>query len=536
MGIIKSTKDDVDTLIKTYKGIMSWLNTKNERASGYSYKKLLDIEGYNEPYICLLNDWNDDLVEYSKSNLEISETLSEKYKFPSTPPDLDIPGEITNGNACRLCEFNVTTKDKLKFTFQETDYHDYLKSSSKLDFPYPPNTKLTYREKFGDEVTYHDGDVRPFDHLTNISGVGVFIKTSDNYVIVSRIPDENTTYPGRYTYSASGLMRWGNKANPFIEVAFKSETKLGIKLTDDSLKLISFGVDARQLYFQFTFLYETDLVFEDMMKLINSSPEKKNVHGIKISPEFLVNSLIEHCWEPAASAVLYNICAKYSSKQQVEEEIDKYRSQWTKSAMKDEWDYRASKKSLLSVMSVRYDQDELKPTSSKYVASVVNFIGSEIDDKDIVEIGSGIGRLTKEFLNRARSITCIDISKIMIDRSIKELGKRSNVRYIQMFGQDYSPQVIHDIAICSLVLIHNTTDIEYENLIENLCFIANKVYIFEDISDRDMGCSHSTKLRDKAYIVEQFGRFGYMENSNKTKYFNLDKDKLVFIEFNREKP
>jgi len=72
----------------------------------------------------------------------------------------------------------------LQFTFQETSYFDYLKSGEILDFPYP-NSDITYREKFGKSIEPDKGVVSPFENLTNIVGVGVFIITNDNFVITS---------------------------------------------------------------------------------------------------------------------------------------------------------------------------------------------------------------------------------------------------------------------------------------------------------------------------------------------------------------
>lgn len=534
MGIIKSTIEDVDAIFEKFKVLKSWLNTRGQRASGYSYRKLLNIEGYSTPYICLLNDWNEEIKKYSKSDCMTPIIKEKEYRIPLVIPDIDLPIEVTNGNACRLMKFNVSTGKKLEFSFQQTKYYDYLKSSHMLDFPFPPDEEKTYREQFGDEVSEHNGTVRPFDHLTNISGVGLFLITRDKYVVVSRLSEKNTTYPDRYTYSTSGLMRWGFGANPFTEMKINAYEKLGIKLDEKKLQLIGFGADARQLYFQFSFIYETSLWLKDVMEKVDSlSSSDRKIHGIELSPSFLVNSSIENCWEPSAVSALYNACALYSSKKEVEEEVDKYRSQWVRSAMRDEWDYRASKSMLLSVMSVRYDQVKLDKISKKFVTAVVEFIGDKIKDKDIVEIGSGIGRLTKALLNSAKHITCLDISKKMIMRSVEYLRKPKNVKHIQMFGQDYCPQRTHDVAICSLVLIHNPSDIEYERLIENLCNIAKKVYLFEDVSSRELGCSHATVLRNKEYIIDQFSRFGFAMRSSKQ--YRLEMDNLIFMEFDRDK-
>jgi len=206
------------------------------------------------------------------------------------------------------------------------------------------------------------------------------------------------------------------------------------------------------------------------------------------------------------------------------------KSKWVKRTMKDEWDYRSSKSGLLPVMSVRYPQNKLSFISQEYVDAVMNFIGDELKGKKVVEIGSGIGRITEKLAKFSKNVTCVELCGRMINLSISRLGSLDNVTYIQSFAQDYKPAIPHDAAISSLVIIHNTDDGEYEKLIENLCLIANAIYIFEDANEK-REISSRTVVRDVGKLVSDFGKFGFSKvRENK---FSLDEDNISFLKFEK---
>src|SRR5207244_11642326 len=68
------------------------------------------------------------------------------------------------------------------------------------------------------------------------------------------------------------------------------------------------------------------------------------------------------------------------------------------------------------VMSVRYPYDQLNDKSARYVNAVMRFMGSDLDNKDVLDIGCGVGRLSKQIVKVARKLTCIDLSDRMMTR------------------------------------------------------------------------------------------------------------------------
>jgi hypothetical protein len=96
-------------------------------------------------------------------------------------------------------------------------------------------------------------NLRPFP-LTNICGCGLFVKTRDDKLVASTHSVDSHVYPGRSTFTASGVMRWALDPDPFSQIVRRTWEELGYQLSLRELTLVTFGADARKLYFQFGFL------------------------------------------------------------------------------------------------------------------------------------------------------------------------------------------------------------------------------------------------------------------------------------------
>jgi len=477
----------IDEIKKSYElgekivpAIVEWFKSRNDRTSWESYEDIYDIDGFKVPYISLLNNWKSNIRDYDRDDIEVKE-IAKCFDLPEELYETPIPSDAFNGEKCRLAHFDISSGRFLSFTFQETDYFDYLKSGEYLDYPYPGNPKLTNRDAFGKTVREHNGHIWAFENLTNICGVGLLILTKDNYLILTKHSEKSHVYPGRITFSSSGTMNWGGQLGPFDQVSEKCFSELGHRINIKKTKLIGFGADARKLYFQFSFLeiseHDSDYFLE---KLKGATNQSNNIQRVKFNEDELAEKIMDECWEPAAEAAVLTALVLKKSKRELMSSLYSRKSKWTKRTMKDEWDYRSSKSGLLPVMSVRYPQNKLSAISEEYVDEVMCFIGNDIRNKSVVEIGSGIGRITEKLANLSKNVTCVELCGRMISLSMSRLGSLDNVIYIQSFAQDYKPAIPHDAAISSLVLIHNTDDNEYEKLIENLCLTANSIYIFED--------------------------------------------------------
>lgn len=103
------------------------------------------------------------------------------------------------------------------------------------------------------------------------------------------------------------------------------------------------------------------------------------------------------------------------------------------------WDERARENSLYfinnSLSYVETDRDQFWASGLRDVEAVLGTLGVEIrPDDDIVEIGCGIGRMTRPMAERGRSVRALDVSAEMLGQAQHENSHLDNVRWVQGDG------------------------------------------------------------------------------------------------------
>lgn len=509
------------------------------RDSWESYGWLFNVDGYRVPYVPLLNDFGTEYTELTLKDLDII-VDDTAYSLPSAFQGTAIRTEKFNKPSCRLDSYSVSESSRLTVRFQETSYRDYLRSGELLDGPLPDDSERTYRHAFGAISRKRSGDLSPFP-LTNICGVGIFILTSDRYIVASTHSQDSHVYPGRMTFASSGTMAWGAFPDPFTEIARKAAIEVNHLIDIRKLHLVAFGADARKLYFQFSFLEHTQASLKDVTERCGN---RQVLFPIRFALEHVRNALLEHCWEPAAEATLLNLCAHPSGRvprdaaaaftpNAVARELNGFRHLWGAREMRDEWDYRAARPGLLPDMSVRYPIHELQSASEQYIDHACTFLGS-VAGKKILEIGSGTGRFTQRLLAAARNLTCIELSTRMIELMKARLKTatvdESGFEIKNGMAQDILPLHGYDLVVCSLVLIHNVRDSDFNSLVSGMCGSADTLFVFEDVT-KERKTSPHTKLRDETALLEAFEKYGFF--AARKEYHALVTDTIVMIEFKR---
>lgn len=133
--------------------------------------------------------------------------------------------------------------------------------------------------------------------------------------------------------------------------------------------------------------------------------------------------------------------------------------------MRDFWDHRAEENALFFVDNrVRYDDPDLErfwQSGREQLDRMQELLGVEIDDDDVVEIGCGVGRMTRVLAERARSVRAIDVSQRMLAAARELNPGLDNVSWVAGDGQslagidDESADVVH-----SYVVFHHIPDPE----------------------------------------------------------------------------
>jgi SAM-dependent methyltransferase len=374
--------------------------------------------------------------------------------------------------------------------------------------------------------------------LSNICGVGIFILTPDKKVIISKHSRNVSVLPDVWSYTASGTMDWNKDIHPFNEVIRECHEEVGENIDVDDLHLFQIGQDIKKMYYQFSFFAEYSGSVADLISRATGardySLEMETLEEIDLDPKILIPQIRERNWEPAAAAALVTLSTKFFGYESVESIIDTELINGNfRRSMKIEWNQRAKRPGDYAVMSARYPSNKLEDVSNDYVTNVLEFLGDDIKNKRILEIGPGIGRITKHLIKQATTLTCIDLSDEMIKRNKANLGKyASKVKYIQKFAQDLDidPENKYDLVISSLVLIHNVRDNDYNDLVQKMCSCSDTIFIFEHCDNWSMN-SNATRIRNRNELLSSFSDFQCVKEQS----YLLFNDNILFAKLTRIK-
>lgn len=462
---------------------------------------LYEIDRYTTEYIPLINkpgDGNCIIAELTMADLNMT-CQNDRYSLPEVFRLTEIPLNCRNDPSCRLASYSLTSKGGLAVRLSETSYGDYLKSGEHLDDATPTDPNKTFREAFGRLVRDGATNLRPFN-LTNICGAGVFI-ISRGFILISQHSVLSHVYPGRLTFSASGAMKWGAYPNPFTEVMRTCFAEVGHQINPQKLRLIGFGVDARKLFFQFSFFEQSD---EDIEKLKlravaarknSDAPTRCEAVPFDDGGEIIDWLFKDDSWEPAAEAALLSLCLKEFGRDWAIEQLQRRKPKWGRRQMKEEWDFRSRRPGWLPDMTPRYAANVREAESRRYIECIVAFMEPDLEGHRVIEVGAGSGRLTERLVDKASSVTCVEFCHRMVELNKERLRDRAGrVTYVEKFFQDFSPDQTYHVVICSLVLIHNTEEAEFVLLVKKMCNLAKTIFVFEDVTQGRQTGRH-TRIR-----------------------------------------
>jgi 2-polyprenyl-3-methyl-5-hydroxy-6-metoxy-1,4-benzoquinol methylase len=527
------------------------------------YDNLFRLASLTIPYIPLFTSDAPEVNEYRRHEVEVDPELDEfrlpdEFRRNALPPSFE--EKLTREEAvaeplhCRFKRYRPSFTapgfpGHLSIALAQVDYLDYLRSGEFLDALLPGRSGKTFREVFAPEVPgATDFDALP---LTNICGVGVFVISGDDKLLVAHHSHFVSVFPSVYSYSASGTMDWNRVRdpfqgsprdnpewrqflNPFDQVARECREEIGHELDFEDLRLFALGIDAKKLYFQFSFVEESPRSAEEIK---NGARQARDFHREMqdlVAVDFELDAILEHVrkggWEPAAEVAVLALCVRKFGRQRVERALDpEFVQERRRAEMHVEWRRRAARRGELAVMSLRYPEARAEVESARYADAVLDFIGSDADGKDVLEVGAGTGRITQRLVGKAAHLTCVDLSDAMLDRNRQRLGDLAErVEYRSMFAQDYVAEPRHDVAICSLVLIHNVDDDEFARLVDVLRASAPTIFVFEHISAPTQPHAH-TRLRSEDELVEAFDDYRVQR---RTEHVLFD-DLIVFLKLVR---
>lgn len=447
----------------------------------------------------------------------------------------EIKSTYGNEPKCRIESY----KEKIQpgnipniYTFEMSKiwYYDYLLTNCILDENIDKSNKTTFRDKYYSFNNRHDFSN---SKISNICGVGLFIITRDDKIIITKNSDNVSVYPNEFSYSSSGTMNWENdEINPFYDIQRETLEEIYYNPNIEDLFLFALGIDSKKQYFQFSFYEKSPKLSSEILESAPNArdfdAEIDNIIAIPFNLESIYELLTQNPWEPAAAYSLILLLKKKYGNNKVNTLFNKDQStELIKEQLEFIWNERANRKGLLPVMSNRYPFSELNSKSQQYVDEVLGFIGKDILNKNICEVGGGIGRFTAPFARSSQSVTVIDLCEKMIEKNKKHIGDLiSKVKYVKTSIDDYKPRKKFDVVIISLVLIHITNKAMFDKTIDIIKSMADVVYIFEHV-DIKYSIDLQTRLKSSNELVKAFEPY----KIKKKKYHNLFEDRIFFAKF-----
>lgn len=501
-----------DQVVKYIPIVGSWTTNENEYYFGDFKVQINDIE-YQLPLEIQKCFYESNLSSEEITNIEYN-IFEDKVRFDG------FKVQINGGDH----------PHSFKLELSKVTYRDFLIVKSVIDKILPSGR--TVREKYLSEKNNLVSRSLP-----NVCGVGIFIITSDNKIIISESSPYVLVNPEQYIYSASGSMNWnGINTNPFFDIIRECEEEIGYSPSIENLRLYSIGMDYETGYYQFSFYERSTKTSSEIIRNAHMARdfniEIQRIIAIDFTCENVMHMLDQNNnWDETARANLLTLAAKNfgieSVKKFIAPLIEKkdYRRNVTQM-----WNMRAERRGRLPVLSSRYPSQGLSQISDSYVNAVLDFIDEDLSNKSIVELGGGIGLFTKHFAEQGKAITCVDVCDKMIRKSKKYLGDvlSEKVDYVNCFFQDYKTKKHFDILVCSLVLIHNAP--ELDEIIKNMKRLSDVIYIFEH-TDQGTQVGVHTEIKSADEYISMFPEYTVIKRSSHM----LCQDNISFIKLQRNR-
>lgn len=131
------------------------------------------------------------------------------------------------------------------------------------------------------------------------------------------------------------------------------------------------------------------------------------------------------------------------------------------------WKLRAQLPGSKSIVSLRHDEETAQKASLELKSSVREMIGDLLTGKDVLELGTGVGRFTQDLATRAKSVISVDITKEMLDRAQCEATNAPNISLLRADGlalpfADESFDVVFEVTL----LTHIVDDVNFRQIID----------------------------------------------------------------------
>ncbi|GCE16712.1 class I SAM-dependent methyltransferase [Dictyobacter kobayashii] len=133
----------------------------------------------------------------------------------------------------------------------------------------------------------------------------------------------------------------------------------------------------------------------------------------------------------------------------------------------EEWERRAAQEDLYAVFSKRWSPTDCQRVNQEQQAKIVQLL-SPLENKDVLDVGCGIGRIAGPLSGLTRHVTAIDISEGMLQKA-RQTYQQPNLKFIQS-SVDQMPfnDQVFDAVIAIFVLQHIIDESSFQTSLKNI--------------------------------------------------------------------
>ena len=296
--------------------VAGYKKTYNADRAIKEQSNLFHIAGRTVRFIPIICSWNrsedeyyygDVVVHISLNEYELPEDIGQSfYRCSIEDAEEKIIGNVYETKV-RIDDYSADIlggnhPHRLYFRFSKATYRDFLIVRKMMDKEVMEG--LTVRDKYFN----HRQSLITRD-LPNVCGVGIFVITADNKILLSKSSKNVVVNPERFIYTASGSMDWhGQYTNPFDDIIRECEEEIAYRPNIEHLILYSFGIDYESGYYQFSFYERSDRTAEEIRSGAamgrDFNIELQRIEAVDFNYKSVWNFIESHEWDETAKANL----------------------------------------------------------------------------------------------------------------------------------------------------------------------------------------------------------------------------------------
>lgn len=146
----------------------------------------------------------------------------------------------------------------------------------------------------------------------------------------------------------------------------------------------------------------------------------------------------------------------------------------------EHWDTRANRYGIQGVMSARHAYKENIEATKNLQKEMLRFLKGRIENKNIFELGFGVGRMSKLLSKKAKNIVGCDISPTMLKKAMRNLRGIKNIElHLGKITSLNLESKSFDLVFDSIVLLHILNKNELKKTINKMKELSNHIFVCE---------------------------------------------------------